>query len=125
MAGFPDLFLLYGARRTLGLSSIGCMLEAQRHYVIEELRVMRERGAGIFDVRPEAQEDWTAELQARLGRSIWNTGGCRSWYLDANGRNSVQWPDFTFNFRRRVNRFDPGDYVLQPRPSEVPADALP
>ena len=124
VAGFPNLFLLYGPNLNLGHSSIVYMLEAQIHYVIEALRVMRERGAGIFDVRPEVQQDWNAELQARLGRSIWNTGGCRSWYLDANGRNSVQWPDFTFNFRRRVNRFDPGDYVLQPRPSEVPADAL-
>ena len=85
---------------------------------------MRERGAGTLEVRPEVQEDWNADLQARLRRSVWNTGGCRSWYLDANGRNSVQWPDFTFNFRRRAHRFDPGDYVLRPQPSEVPADAL-
>jgi cation diffusion facilitator CzcD-associated flavoprotein CzcO len=124
VAGFPNLFLLYGPNLNLGHSSIVYMLEAQIHYVIEALRVMRERRVGALEVRPEVQERWNAELQARLRRSVWNTGGCRSWYLDANGRNSVQWPDFTFNFRRRVDRFDPGDYALQPEPSEVPADAL-
>jgi hypothetical protein len=24
------------------------------------------------------------------------------------------WPDFTFNFRRRVSEFDPNDYRLEP-----------
>ena len=124
VAGFPNLFLLYGPNLNLGHSSIVYMLEAQIHYVIEALRAMRERGAGSLDVRPEVQGAWNAELDARLRRSVWNTGGCRSWYMDANGRNSVQWPGFTFNFRRRVHRFDPGDYVLQPAPSELLADAL-
>jgi cation diffusion facilitator CzcD-associated flavoprotein CzcO len=123
VAGFPNLFLLYGPNLNLGHSSIIYMLEAQIHYVLEALRVLRERGADTLDVRPEVQESWNAELQGRLRRTIWNTGGCKSWYLDANGRNSVQWPGFTFDFRRRVDRFDPGDYVLEPAPSEVPAFA--
>ena len=124
VAGFPNLFLLYGPNLNLGHSSIVYMLEAQIHYVMEALRSMRVRGAGSIEVRPEVQEGWNDEIQRRLRRTVWNTGGCQSWYLDANGRNSVQWPDFTFMFRRRVDRFDPDDYVLQPIPSEVPADAL-
>ena len=123
VAGFPNLFLLYGPNLNLGHSSIVYMLEAQIHYVMEALRTMRERGAGTFEVRPEVQDAWNDRLQERLSRSIWNTGGCKSWYLDANGRNSVQWPDFTFRFRRRVDRFEVGDYVLEPAPSEVPAGA--
>jgi hypothetical protein len=34
------------------------------------------------------------------------------------------WPGFTFRYRQRVNRFDPGDYILEREPAEVPADAL-
>jgi cation diffusion facilitator CzcD-associated flavoprotein CzcO len=123
VAGFPNLFLLYGPNLNLGHSSIVYMLESQIHYVLEALRGLRERRAASLEVRAEVQERWNAELQERLRRSIWNTGGCKSWYLDANGRNSVQWPDFTFRFRRRVGRFDPSDYSLLPAPSEVPAGA--
>jgi hypothetical protein len=86
------------------------MLEAQIHYVVEALRAT---GAGTLEVRPEAQEEWNAALQRRLSRTVWNSGGCSSWYFDTNGRNSVQWPDLTFVYRRRVSRFDPADYVLE------------
>ena len=124
VAGFPNLFLLYGPNLNLGHSSIVYMLESQIHYVMEALRALRERQAGGLEVRAEVQERWNEELQERLRRSIWNTGGCQSWYLDANGRNSVQWPDFTFRFRLRVDRFVPDDYSLLPAPSEVPAGAV-
>ncbi len=125
VAGFPNLFLLYGPNLNLGHSSIVYMLEAQIHYVLEALRALSERGAGSLEVRAQVQEDWNTELQQRLRRSVWNTGGCRSWYMDANGRNSVQWPDFTFKFRRRVDHFDPGDYLLRPEPSQATAGARP
>ena len=36
-----------------------------------------------------------------MGGTVWNTGGCASWYLDANGRNTTLWPDFTWRFRQR------------------------
>jgi hypothetical protein len=62
-------------------------------YVLE---AMRASGAGSVEVRENAQKRWNAALQERLRRTVWNRGGCRSWYVDANGRNSVMWPDFTF-----------------------------
>ena len=122
--GFPNLFLLWGPNLNLGHSSIVYMLETQIHYVLEALAAMRALGAGTLDVRPEVEASWNAALQRRLDRSVWNTGGCSSWYLDANGRNSVMWPDFTFRLRRRMDRFDPDDYLLEPEPSEVRAGAL-
>jgi cation diffusion facilitator CzcD-associated flavoprotein CzcO len=119
VVGFPNLFLLYGPNLNLGHSSIVYMLEAQIHYVLEALRTMRERGADTLEVREEAEARWNSYVQQRLQRSVWNTGGCASWYLDANGRNSVQWPDFTFNFRRRVDRFHADDYHLDTAPSHA------
>jgi hypothetical protein len=54
---------------------------------------------------------------------VWNSG-CSSWYLDRNGRNSIQWPGFTFEFRRRTRRFEPADYRLSPPvPATVAAAA--
>jgi hypothetical protein len=55
---------------------------------------------------------WSARLQDHLGRTVWNTGGCSSWYLDRNGRNSTIWPDFTFRFWNDVRPFDPAAYEL-------------
>jgi cation diffusion facilitator CzcD-associated flavoprotein CzcO len=114
VAGFPNMFLLYGPNLNLGHSSIVYMLESQITYVMGALRAMRERDVGALEVRPEVQDAWNESLQERLAGTVWDTGGCSSWYLDANGRDSVMWPDFTFKFRRRARVFELGDYRLEP-----------
>ena len=49
--------------------------------------------------------------------TVWTSGGCSSWYLDAHGRNSTLWPGFTFTFKRRVEPFDPSEYAIMARRS--------
>jgi cation diffusion facilitator CzcD-associated flavoprotein CzcO len=114
VSGFPNLFLLYGPNTNLGHSSIVYILESQLNYAISALKSMDERAAATFEVRPQVQDAFNAEIQERLKDSVWNSG-CSSWYLDANGRNSIQWPGFTFEYRRRTRRFDAADYRLSPR----------
>ena len=111
VSGFPNLFLLYGPNTNLGHSSIVYMLESQVAYVMSALRQMDERGVAAVEVRAGVQDAFNAELQERLQASVWN-GGCSSWYLDRNGRNSIQWPGFTFEFRRRTRHFEADDYRL-------------
>jgi hypothetical protein len=55
--------------------------------------------------------------------TVWSTG-CASWYLDATGRNSTLWPDFTFRFRRLAARFDPAAYDLRPARAAATPPAL-
>jgi cation diffusion facilitator CzcD-associated flavoprotein CzcO len=110
--GFPNLFFLVGPNTGLGHNSIIFMIEAQLAYVMDALEHMRARNASRLDVRPEAERAYNAHIQAKLARSVWNTGGCSSWYLDRNGRNATIWPDFTFRFWGQMRRFDPQAYEL-------------
>jgi cation diffusion facilitator CzcD-associated flavoprotein CzcO len=112
VAGFPNLLFLYGPNLNTGHSSVVFMLESQIAYALDALHTMRRRGAAEFEVRPEAQAAYNEEIQARLGSTVWNTGGCGSWYFDRNGRNSIQWPGFTFEYRRRTRSFDAEAYRL-------------
>jgi cation diffusion facilitator CzcD-associated flavoprotein CzcO len=125
VSGFPNLFLFYGPNLNLGHSSIVYMLESQVNYALDGLRTMRRSGAAEFEVRAEVQDAYNEEIQERLGRSVWNTGGCGSWYIDRNGRNSIQWPGYTFEFRRRTRSFDASAYRLAPstRAASAPAAA--
>jgi hypothetical protein len=50
--------------------------------------------------------------------TVWTSGGCASWYLDANGRNSTLWPSFTWPFRERTRRLDPAEYTMRARRRE-------
>jgi cation diffusion facilitator CzcD-associated flavoprotein CzcO len=111
VTGFPNLLFLYGPNLNLGHSSIVYMLESQIAYALDALRTMRLRGAAEFDVWPEVQAAYNDELQERLADTVWSSG-CGSWYFDRNGRNSIQWPGFTFEYRRRTREFDAAAYKL-------------
>ena len=65
-----------------------------------------QQAIATFDVKPEAQRAWNDDVQSRMGRTIWKTGGCASWYLDKHGNNTTLWPRFTFAFRRLTRTFD-------------------
>jgi cation diffusion facilitator CzcD-associated flavoprotein CzcO len=112
--GFPNAFILVGPNTGLGHSSMVYMIESQVGYVVEALRAMERHGATEIDVRPEVQAAYDADVQRKLGGTVWNSGGCRSWYLDASGRNTTLWPSFTFRFRELTRAFDPADYALTP-----------
>ena len=85
---------------------------------------MRRRGAAVVDVRPEAQAAYNAEHRPRMEGTVWVSGGCSSYYIDRNGRNSTIWPTFTWPFRRRTREFDEAAYALgSPASAPVPAAA--
>lgn len=113
IAGFPNLFLLVGPNTGLGHNSMVYMIESQLQYVLDALRTMKRESLSSVDVRPEVQAAYNAELQQQMPGTVWMSG-CASWYIDADGNNTTVWPDFTFRFRRRTSRFDPGAYNLVP-----------
>jgi cation diffusion facilitator CzcD-associated flavoprotein CzcO len=123
VAGFPNLFMLLGPNTGLGHNSMVYMIESQVSYVLDALRVMRQGGHEVIEVRPETETRFNERLQEQLEGTVWNTG-CASWYVDDTGRNVTLWPDWTWRFRRRTARFDPSDYRLAGMPrarTAVPA----
>jgi cation diffusion facilitator CzcD-associated flavoprotein CzcO len=109
--GFPNLFLVYGPNTNLGHSSIVYMLESQAAYIADALRTMRSRGIAALEVTGDAQRRYTDELDPILEGTVWNAGGCSSWYIDEKGRNSVMWPTFTWHYRARTKQFDLENYT--------------
>ena len=116
-SGFPNLFYLVGPNTGLGHTSIVFVIETQVAYLLDGLRRLDAAGLGVFEPRPEVEDAYNERVQKRLQGTVWNAGGCASWYLDRNGRNTTLWPTFTFTFRRQLRRFDLADYLTAPRTS--------
>jgi cation diffusion facilitator CzcD-associated flavoprotein CzcO len=117
--GFPNFFVLLGPNIGNGHSSAFMLSETQIGYMVDALRKMSGGNLASVEVRAETQERFNAEVQSRLAGTVWNAGGCMSYYLDANGRNSTMFPGSTFELRRRLSRFDLADYdarVEEPAP---------
>jgi hypothetical protein len=48
-----------------------------------------------------------------LAGTVWQAGGCRSWYQDAKtGENPVIWPGSVVAYKRRTKVVAERDYVL-------------
>jgi cation diffusion facilitator CzcD-associated flavoprotein CzcO len=109
--GFPNLFLLLGPNTALGHSSVVLMIEAQLKQVLKALRHMRATGTVAIEPSAEAQHRHNAKVDNAMAGTVWTSGGCASWYLDATGRNSTLWPGYVTGFRLRLARFRAGDYL--------------
>ena len=125
VAGFPNLFFLVGPNTGLGHTSMVYMIESQVAYVLDALRTMDRQRLRTVEARPEAQARFNVELRARLNETVWNTGGCRSWYIDEHGRNTTLWPGFSFQFRHQTRRFDVAAYQVEQRRAPVPVPSVP
>jgi len=88
------------------------MIESQVTYIVDAVRTMRRDSYGAVEVTEAAETAWSAELQRRMKRTVWSTGGCASWYLDKRGNNTTLWPRTTFAFRGETASFDPGAYTV-------------
>jgi len=111
--GFPNLFMLTGPNTGQGHTSVVFVIESQVTYLRDALRTMREQEYAAVEPHAGAQHRWNADVQRRMRRTVWNRGGCSSWYLDRHGRNTVLWPKATFTFRRRLATFDAEAYDVQ------------
>lgn len=94
-----------------------------RHVVGRDGRSIREvwDGSGVraylgtvipgFPNR-DIMDRFDEEIQRRLAPTVWNGGGCCSWYVGADGRNFTTWPGFANEYKRRLARFDPAEFEL-------------
>lgn len=121
VSGFPNLFLLLGPNLLGGSTSAVTVLEAQLTYLTTALTHLGQTGNQALEVRPGVQDAHNTSVQKALASTVYNTGGCTSYYLTPSGRNTFAWPWSTPHLTRRLNRFDPTAYTWQPRPAPLPA----
>jgi hypothetical protein len=99
------------------------MIEAQINYALQAIQLMRRENLKSIEVRPEVQVRFNAWLQKRMSKTVWQRGGCTSYYNTASGKNTTLWPGFTFEFMAQTRNFDSDSYLIekQDRPGLRPA----
>lgn len=113
VAGFPNLFLLYGPNTNLGHNSIIFMVERTVDYLLEPIADLIRRG-GTLEVTAEAQARWDAQIQRELGGTAW-AAGCDSWYK-TGGRIANNWSGSTRRWARELSHWDAEAWLRRPAP---------
>lgn len=110
--GFPNLFIMQGPNATSGVSSSLVFAEAQAIYISDALTRFASDDIDIFEVKPEREAGWTTWVRQMSEKMVYETGGCRSYYLNSKGENVVMWPTWSASYQLRTRRFDTDAYVL-------------
>jgi cation diffusion facilitator CzcD-associated flavoprotein CzcO len=113
--GFPNYFLIVGPNSGGGHQSNVFVIEAQMRYIIECLKLMNRTGSTRIEVRRSSQQRFNERIHAKLAGTVWNSGGCHSWYLDASGRNRPAWRGSSVSYWRRMRRSVPSAFDLSSR----------
>jgi len=105
---FPNFFMLYGPNTNLGHNSIVFMIESQIGHVMRCLKTMRTTHAKTIEIKRAPYRRFNTGVEQRLKGTVWH--GCKSWYVDAKGHSSTNWPGFTAAYRWITNRGNLNDY---------------
>ncbi|MGW6727979.1 flavin-containing monooxygenase [Nocardia sp. NPDC055029] len=109
VAGFPNMFMMFGPNTNSITNSIVFLLERQAEYARRGLQEVVKAGGGWFDVEPREQEKFQEWLQEKLGETVF-TDSCPGWYTNAEGKVTAMWPLSHITYARMTKRFDVAKY---------------
>ncbi|GAA4116120.1 NAD(P)/FAD-dependent oxidoreductase [Nocardioides fonticola] len=109
---FPNLFVMVGPNTGIGHTSAIFVIESQLLYIMKAIEATRAAGATSIEVTPEAEDAYTTMIHREMKKTVWQNGGCHSWYQSKSGHVIAMFPGFSFSFRRMANRFKRADHVI-------------
>ena len=114
----PNGFLMFGPNVAVS-SSAFIIIEAQLDYIIDALKQAIQLGIKTIEPNPKITKIFNEKVQAALQTTVWNKGGCQSYFIDKNGKNSTVWPWTTFKLKQKMKHFDLSEYRVNYKPENV------
>ena len=105
---------MYGPNTNIVINgSIIYFSECEARYITESVRMLLASGAGAMTVRAEVHDRYNGTVDAANSQMAWGAASVNSWYKNASGRVTQNWPFSLLEFWQRTRTPDPADYVLR------------
>ena len=85
------------------------MLESQMQYILDATHTVISQNIAAINMKPSVQTAFNKTIQHKVNDSVWSEG-CTSWYKTQSGKNTVNWPGFTFSYRKMSKQFSLNQY---------------
>lgn len=108
--GFPNLFVVTGPNTGIGHTSALFIIESQMKYIMNSIAQVKRGAHQMIEVKAEAEDKYTNKIHQEMAKTVWQTGGCNSWYKSKSGKVIAMFPGFSFTFRRWASRFRKQDH---------------
>jgi len=111
--GFPNFFTIYGPNTNIVVNgSIIFFSEASVRYIVNCLKLLAETGAKTMEVKPEVHDAFNARVDAENLKMAWGVPNAKSWYKNAIGRVSQNWPFKLVDYWNATIKPDPKDFTI-------------
>ena len=108
---YPNLFLLYGPNTNIVVNgSTIFFAECEMRYVMGCLRLLLQRSDAAMSVRAEVHDAYNEKIDRGNESMAWGTPGVTSWYKNAEGHVTQNWPFTLLEFWTQTREPDPEDY---------------
>jgi 4-hydroxyacetophenone monooxygenase len=112
--GFPNLFCMYGPNTNIVINgSIIFFSECEANYITESVRMLAATGNRSMDVRAEVHDEFGRRIDEANAAMAWGVSGVNTWYKNARGRITQNWPFSLLDYWRATRSPEPDDYVLR------------
>ncbi len=110
ISGFPDLLMCYGPNTNIGHNSMIHILESQFNYICDYISKSKLNKIKYLDIKPKVNSNYQKILAKRLNGTVWQQGGCHSWYQTQAGKNTNNWPGLTLTYRLKTRSVNLAEY---------------
>jgi cation diffusion facilitator CzcD-associated flavoprotein CzcO len=112
LPGFPNFFVVTGPNTGIGHTSAIFVIEAQMEYIRRAIAAVQARKGRAIEVKAQAEADYTSMIHQEMKQTVWQSGGCNSWYKSKSGHVIAMFPGFSFTFRQLAKAFKPGHHFF-------------
>lgn len=109
--GFPNMFLMYGPNTNIVVNgSIIYFSECETNYIVDAVRQVITSRLAAYDCRAEVHDAYNEWVDVGNAGRAWGAASVNTWYRNAKGRISQNWPYSLREFWTRTRRFVAADY---------------
>lgn len=112
--GFPNFFVIYGPNTNIVVNgSIIFFSECSVRYIMGCLRLLAETGNATMEPKENVHDAYNARVDATNGMMAWGAPQVTSWYKNAKGRVSQNWPFPLVDYWQATLKPNPADFELR------------
>jgi len=86
------------------------MIESQVNYILQLIQTVDSTKTQAVEVKHAVQDQFNDRVQEQLKGTVWQAGGCSSWYEAADGKNFSLWPTYTWKYWLETRKVNVADY---------------
>ena len=110
---FPNLFVIYGPNTNIVVNgSIIFFSECSVRYIVGALQMLAETGAKTMEAKKDVHDAFNVKVDEANRWMAWGAPQVTSWYKNAKGRVSQNWPFPLVDYWTATLKPNPDDFVL-------------